>query len=587
MDVKIAFLNGFINEEVYVAQPPGFIDFEKMDNVYKLKKALYGLKQAPKAWYDRLKAFLIKHEYKMGMVDNTLFTKKKSSNLIIVQIYVDDIIFGLTCQDMCDEFEKIIHDEFEMSMMGKHNFFLGLQIKQIEDGIFFNQFKYIKEMLKIFGLEESKPMKTPMSFDTKLTKDKECKSVDSTKYRGMIGEMTLEEELRYTKSYVPTISDENYLPNNSKPFIQNLECRSIHEGRPRQSHGLPPSPPSPTPNRATPASPISNNSLSSSSPPQNSTQNLNEIHHLSNMLDINLQQAIKATNPSPLTSPFIPPPSLDQAQLADAKASSGRLTDELSRTNAKLSDQALIVRNLQNELVLERSKSQEYKDVADGLRAKTDFNKALAVHPSTPFPFLGKVAAAAGGALSEVTHILPDKLVRLVTPVFIVPLVVSEALDQAPVDRCRNQESLTLHDKTSSSGTKEIKFVKAQKKASSDGGPINMGGHHSVQAAPKAIMGPPPVSTPGSEKSVSFQKSILGPRPKHIIVNNVKVPVASDNEVKQFYKPLSKPRVGFSKPNLRSKTPPPRRVNNNYPRPKTPQSKKERLIDKINLLAFP
>ncbi|GJX83650.1 retrovirus-related pol polyprotein from transposon TNT 1-94 [Tanacetum coccineum] len=156
MDVKSAFLNGFINEEVYVAQPPGFIDFEKPDHVYKLKKALYGLKQAPKAWYDRLKAFLIKHEYKMGMVDNTLFTKKKSSNLIIVQIYVDDIIFGSTCQDMCDEFAKIMHDEFEMSMMGELNFFLGLQIKQMKDGIFFNQSKYIKEMLKKFGLEESK-----------------------------------------------------------------------------------------------------------------------------------------------------------------------------------------------------------------------------------------------------------------------------------------------------------------------------------------------------------------------------------------------------------------------------------------------
>ncbi|GJX62277.1 retrovirus-related pol polyprotein from transposon TNT 1-94 [Tanacetum coccineum] len=94
------------------------------------------------------------------------------------------------------------------------------------------------------------------------------------------------------------------------------------------------------------------------------------------------------------------------------------------------------------------------------------------------------------------------------------------------------------------------------------------------EVAPKEIMGPPPVSTPGFEKNVSFQKSILGPRPKHIIVNNVKVPVASDNEVKQFYKPLSKPGVGFSKPNLRSKTPPPRRVNNNYPRPKTPQPKR-------------
>ncbi|GJR45098.1 retrovirus-related pol polyprotein from transposon TNT 1-94 [Tanacetum coccineum] len=123
----------------------------------------------------------------MGMVDNTLFTKKKSSNLIIIQIYVDDIIFGSTCQDMCDEFAKIMHDEFEMSMMGELNFFLGLQIKQIEDGIFFNQSKYIKEMLKKFGLEDSKPMKTPMSSDTKLTKDEECESVDSTKYRGMIG----------------------------------------------------------------------------------------------------------------------------------------------------------------------------------------------------------------------------------------------------------------------------------------------------------------------------------------------------------------------------------------------------------------
>ncbi|GJS24671.1 retrovirus-related pol polyprotein from transposon TNT 1-94 [Tanacetum coccineum] len=189
MDVKSAFLNGFINEEVYVAQPPRFIDFKKPDHVYKLKKALYGLKQAPKAWYDRLKAFLIKHEYKMGMVDNTLFTKKKSSNLIIVQIYVDDIIFGSTCQDMCDEFAKIMHNEFEMTMMGKLNFFIRLQIKQMEDDIFFNQSKYIKEMLNKFGLEDSKPIKTPMSSDTKLTKDKECESVDSTQYRGMIGSL--------------------------------------------------------------------------------------------------------------------------------------------------------------------------------------------------------------------------------------------------------------------------------------------------------------------------------------------------------------------------------------------------------------
>ncbi|GJR74995.1 retrovirus-related pol polyprotein from transposon TNT 1-94 [Tanacetum coccineum] len=124
-----------------------------------------------------------------GMVDNTLFTKKKNSNLTIVQIYVDDIIFGSTCQELCDDFAKIMHDEFEMSMMGELNFFLGLQIKQLEDGIFFNQSKYIKEMLKKFGLEDSKPMKTPMSTETKLTKDEEGESVDNTKYRGMIGSL--------------------------------------------------------------------------------------------------------------------------------------------------------------------------------------------------------------------------------------------------------------------------------------------------------------------------------------------------------------------------------------------------------------
>ncbi|GKD66837.1 retrovirus-related pol polyprotein from transposon TNT 1-94 [Tanacetum coccineum] len=125
----------------------------------------------------------------MGMVDNILFTKKSKSHLIIVQIYVDDIIFGFTSQNLCDDFAKIMHDEFEMSMIGELNFFLGLQIKQMENGIFFNQSKYIKEMLKKFGLEDSKPTKTPMSTEIKLTKDDEANSVDSSKYRGMIGSL--------------------------------------------------------------------------------------------------------------------------------------------------------------------------------------------------------------------------------------------------------------------------------------------------------------------------------------------------------------------------------------------------------------
>ncbi|GKD61531.1 retrovirus-related pol polyprotein from transposon TNT 1-94 [Tanacetum coccineum] len=125
----------------------------------------------------------------MGLVDNTLFTKKRNSHIIIVQIYVDDIIFGSTCQELCDDFSKIMHDEFEMSMMGELNFFLGLQIKQLKDGIFFNQSKYVKEMLKKFGLEDSKPIKTPMSSETKLTRDEDGEPIDDTKYRGMIGSL--------------------------------------------------------------------------------------------------------------------------------------------------------------------------------------------------------------------------------------------------------------------------------------------------------------------------------------------------------------------------------------------------------------
>ena len=126
MDVKSAFLNGLLNEEVYVAQPPGFENYEKPDYVYKLDKALYGLKQAPRAWYDRLSSFLLDHGYTRGKVDITLFTKCLNDNLLLVQIYVDDIIFGSTNASMCSDFSTLMQEEFEMSMMGELKFFLGL-----------------------------------------------------------------------------------------------------------------------------------------------------------------------------------------------------------------------------------------------------------------------------------------------------------------------------------------------------------------------------------------------------------------------------------------------------------------------------
>ena len=187
MDVKSAFLNGFILEEVFVEQPPGFESFDFPNHVYKLKKALYGLKQAPRAWYDRLSKFLLENEFEMGKVDKTLFIKTKGKDILLVQIYVDDIIFGATNKSLCEDFAKCMHDEFEMSMMGELTYFLGLQIKQSKEGIFLNQSKYIKDLLKRFGMENSKAASTPMSSTIKLDKDESGVSVDITKYRGMIG----------------------------------------------------------------------------------------------------------------------------------------------------------------------------------------------------------------------------------------------------------------------------------------------------------------------------------------------------------------------------------------------------------------
>jgi hypothetical protein len=152
MDVKSAFLNGIINELVFIEQPPGFEDDKKPNHVYKLKKALYGLKRAPRAWYERLRDFLLSKGFKMGKIDTTLFTKKIGNDLFIVQIYVDDIIFGSTDQAYCEEFDAMMTKEFEMSMIGELSYFLGLQVKQLKNGTFMSQGKYIRDMLKKFGM---------------------------------------------------------------------------------------------------------------------------------------------------------------------------------------------------------------------------------------------------------------------------------------------------------------------------------------------------------------------------------------------------------------------------------------------------
>ncbi|GKC34000.1 putative ribonuclease H-like domain-containing protein, partial [Tanacetum coccineum] len=141
MDVKSAFLYGTIEEEVYVSQPPGFVDPDHPKKVYKVVKALYGLHQAPRAWYATLSTFLEKHGYRRGTIDKTLFIKKDKKDIILVQIYVDDIIFGSTKKSWSDEFEALMKGRFQMSAMGELTFFLGLQVKQSQEGIFISQDK--------------------------------------------------------------------------------------------------------------------------------------------------------------------------------------------------------------------------------------------------------------------------------------------------------------------------------------------------------------------------------------------------------------------------------------------------------------
>ncbi|GJW76818.1 retrovirus-related pol polyprotein from transposon TNT 1-94 [Tanacetum coccineum] len=189
MDVKTAFLNGELKEEVYVSQPEGFVDQDNPSHVYKLKKALYGLKQAPRAWYDMLSSFLISQHFSKGAVDPTLFTRQAGNDLLLVQIYVDDIIFASTNTAMCNEFANQMTTKFKMSMMWQMSFFLGLQISQSPRGIFINQSKYASEIVKKYGMLTSDSVDTPMVEKSKLDEDLQGKPIDATLYHGMIGSL--------------------------------------------------------------------------------------------------------------------------------------------------------------------------------------------------------------------------------------------------------------------------------------------------------------------------------------------------------------------------------------------------------------
>ncbi|GJZ98395.1 retrovirus-related pol polyprotein from transposon TNT 1-94 [Tanacetum coccineum] len=186
MDVKTTFLNGPLKEEVYVNQTDRLVDPYHPDKVYRLKKALYGLKQAPRAWYDKLSNFLVSKGFSKYSIDPTLFITKHGDDILLVQIYVNDIIFGSTNLKLSKKFEKLMHNNFEISMMGELKFFIGIQIHQSPRGIFINQAKYAQEILKKHGMASCDNIGTPMATKP-LDADLSGSPVDQMKYRSMVG----------------------------------------------------------------------------------------------------------------------------------------------------------------------------------------------------------------------------------------------------------------------------------------------------------------------------------------------------------------------------------------------------------------
>nr|GEW32568.1 putative ribonuclease H-like domain-containing protein [Tanacetum cinerariifolium] len=166
-----------------------FEDTENPDKVYKVVKALYGPHQAPRAWYETLATYLLENGFQRGTIDQTLFIKKQQKDILLVQIYVDDIIFGATKKALCQSFQKLMKDKFQMSSMGELTFFLVLQVKQKKDGIFISQDKYVAEILKKFGLSKGKSASTPIDVDKPLLKDSDGEDVHVHTYRSMIGSL--------------------------------------------------------------------------------------------------------------------------------------------------------------------------------------------------------------------------------------------------------------------------------------------------------------------------------------------------------------------------------------------------------------
>nr|GEY02070.1 retrovirus-related Pol polyprotein from transposon TNT 1-94 [Tanacetum cinerariifolium] len=226
MDVKTTFLHGTLKEDVYVCQPKGFIDVDHPSHVYKLRKALYGLKKALRAWYDELSMFLIQNHFFKVIIDPTLFIRCFDDDILVVQVYIDDVIFASTNPRYTRLFSDLMKSRFEMSMMREMTFFLGLQVNQSPCGIFINQFNYVLEIHKKYGMKTCDPVGTLMEIKDKLDLDQNGTLVDATKYHSMIG------ALMYLTSSRPDIVHATCLcaRYQAKPTKKHLKEEHVEKG---------------------------------------------------------------------------------------------------------------------------------------------------------------------------------------------------------------------------------------------------------------------------------------------------------------------------------------------------------------------
>lgn len=187
LDVKSAFLNGILQEEIYVEQPQGFVKEGEGDKVYLLRKALYGLKQAPRAWYSKIDEHLLNLGFVKSLSETTLYVKRNSTDILIVSLYVDDLLVTGNNTDLIQNFKQEMMKVFEMTDLESMSYFLGMEIKQGQGEVLIYQKKYAKEILKKFQMEECKAASTPMNQKEKLCKEDGADKIDEGYFRSLVG----------------------------------------------------------------------------------------------------------------------------------------------------------------------------------------------------------------------------------------------------------------------------------------------------------------------------------------------------------------------------------------------------------------